>query len=132
MWRFSIAILLALATQLSCETTTHSVPVLGDFNIAHTSATRGWLVLEEGEVIGELVRFDEAEGGRFFYSVRNSLHQEFGLIDEAGRAYRFKPHQAEPDWVGTGAVLAGVRQILGSNEASELREVDIAELKQPR
>lgn len=132
MWRRSILVLLALATQLSCETTTHSVPVLGDFDITHTSATRAWFVLDQGEIIGELVRFDDAEGVRFFYSVRNPLHQEFGLIDEAGRAYRFRPHQEEPSWVGTGAVLRGVRQILGSSEAAELREIELTELTRTR
>ena len=131
MWRPLLVILAALSASgsfVSCETTTRSVPVFGDFGITHTTATRAWFVVDEGEAIGELVRFEEEQGGRFFYSVRNRLHQEFGLIDEAGRAYRFRAHQPEPTWVSTGAVVEGVREILGSGASTTLREVPLADL----
>lgn len=131
MWRLLLVFLVAFLvarTLVSCETTTRSVPVLGDFDITRATATRAWFVVDQDETVGELVRFEEEQGRRFFYSVRNKLHQEFGLIDEAGRAYRFRAHQPEPTWVSTGAVVEGVRDILGSGATTKLREVQLADL----
>ncbi|MFT6364299.1 MAG: hypothetical protein ACJAZ8_002724, partial [Planctomycetota bacterium] len=63
--------------------------------------------------IGWLVRFQEdGEGGRSFYSVRNLHHQELGLVDTHGRAWRFEPFDREPNWLGSGSVPDGVSRIL--------------------
>lgn len=132
MWRPLLVVLSLLCTQTACETTSRSIPVLGDFDVTHAVATRAFLLVDKNQMVGEVVRFDDLEGGRFFYSVRNPLHQELGLIDETGRAYRFRAHQPEPTWIWTGAVSEGVRRILGAREGSELREVQLADLIRPR
>ena len=70
-----------------------------------------------GEELGFVVRFEEAapdlEGTpRTFLSVRNRHGQELGLVDDLGRAWRYRPHALDPAWVGTGSVAEGVARIL--------------------
>ena len=128
MWRFVLIALLLAFTQSACETTSRSVSLLRDFDVTHAAATRAWIVIDEGRTIGEMVRYDDEAGARFFYSVRNRFHQELGFIDSVGRAYRFRAHQPEPNWTGTGAVIEGVRSILDAGLGSELLEVELAQL----
>jgi hypothetical protein len=58
------------------------------------------------------------------YVVRNPWHQDLGLIDGHGRAYRYVPHLEEPVWVGSGTVSAGARAILGLADDCELIEIE--------
>ncbi len=128
MWRIVLSALFLAFTQSACETTSRSVSLLRDFDVTHAAATRAWIVIDKGEPVGEMVRYDDENGERFFYSVRNPFHQELGFIDSVGRAYRFRAHQPEPSWTGTGAVIEGVRSILEASLESELREVELAQL----
>lgn len=135
MWRPLLVGIVLACTQTGCVTTSRSVSPREEFDVRHAAATRAWLVVDGSQTIGEMVRYDDRAGARFFYSVRNLLHQELGLIDSLGRAYRFRAHQPEPTWTGTGPVLEGVRRILESSSASELREVAVSELllaREPR
>jgi hypothetical protein len=64
------------------------------------------------------VRFeDESAPEHTFFSVRNERHQELGMIDRLGRAFRYRPHERDPEWLGTGTVLDGTRRILGAGTA---------------
>ena len=74
------------------------------------------VVRGEGERVGLVVRFEGDEPGRAHYMVRNIWHQDLGLIDHLGRAYRYVPHRPEPLWVGTGTVEEGVEEILGVDD----------------
>lgn len=117
---------LVLCFAPACETTSRTLPPQADFDLTRAAATRRWDVFVQAERVGEVVRFDDVEGPRFFYSVRNTLHQELGLIDARGRTYRYKAHQPEPDWIGTMTVLEGVEKILGCEARPELRERELA------
>lgn len=86
-----------------------------------------------GKRCGTLIHYQEqgptsSSARRSFYSVRNELDQAIGLIDVHGRAYRFRPHQAEAEWLGTGTVLEGAQRVLGSSGACELVELSLEQL----
>src|SRR5262245_26057068 len=75
--------------------------------------------------LGLVVRCQEHGAARdSVYVVRNPWHQDLGLIDGLGRAYRYLPHEEEPAWVGSGTVLQGAERIL---DASECELVDVSD-----
>lgn len=88
---------------------------------------RAWRIVADGEDRGVVVLFRSADSGTFF-SVRNAWQQDLGLVDEVGRAWAFRAHAAEPEWVGSGSVAQGAGRILGTEEAPELVEVPLATL----
>lgn len=92
-------------------------------------AAEAWVVRQGGELVGSVVRF-EAPGnpGRFLFSVRNRWNQDIGFVDAEGRAWRRVPHR-DDEWIGTGTVPDGARQILGLDPQSELAPVPILELE---
>jgi hypothetical protein len=89
---------------------------------------RAWEVVEASKVIGIVVEFEELGGERQFYSVRNPAHQELGIVDVHGRAWRYRAHNPEPDWLATGTVLEGVRSILGAGFEIQTFEVPVSTL----
>lgn len=123
------ALLLTLA---ACETTRSVLPTSGERTPAHTQATEAWRVVSDGETRGFAVRFEEANGERYFFSVRNANQQELGLVDALGRAYRYRPHREEPEWLGTGTVEDGVRRILELSDGARLDPVALSELTAER
>lgn len=107
----------------ACRTETVSSPVVEESRVTTAPAGTVWEVRERGALVGYVVRFREpGDDGRTFFSVRNPSHQELGLVDEHGRAYRYHPHEREPEWLGSGTVLDGVARILDLGEGAELRE----------
>jgi hypothetical protein len=117
----------------ACRTqTVRESPHLGPGRAAElqpvaSSAVRAFELRVDGEVRGSLVRYEEqGQAARSFFTVRNAQGQAVGLIDAAGRAYRYRPHQREAEWLGTGTVLEGARRILGVESGAELVEVALA------
>jgi hypothetical protein len=97
----------------ACETTERRVPVVSKAPSIRTAAPeRSWEVVERGLAQGYVVLFTGAHEGDQVYAVRNTYHQDVGLIDARGRAYRFLPHHREPAWVGSGTIVQGVARIL--------------------
>lgn len=86
-----------------------------------------WVLRESGRPVGALVRFEEAGGGRFLYSVRDGYGFDRGIVDAEGRAWRFVPH-AEPEWKSTGTVLAGAGAILELPAEPTMQPVDLEAL----
>ena len=41
--------------------------------------------------------------------------------------YRHRPHSDEPEWIGSGTVLFGVRRILGSGAEMHLVDVELVD-----
>jgi hypothetical protein len=124
--------LLALPALLSACGTTRASRNPDTSRVALTRArpVRAWELWEEGKLLGLLVRFEEAGTTiRAFYSVRNREGQELGLVDLEGRAWRHRPHEAEPEWLGSGTVIEGARRILDGHDTSELIEVDLDRLR---
>ncbi len=86
---------------------------------------RTWEVQCGGETLGLVVLFaDRRRTQDSIYVVRNAWHQDLGLIDTLGRAFRYLPHHEEPVWVGSGTIAAGAQHIFGTASACELIELD--------
>lgn len=116
---------LAFATAFGCHTTVRSSPASkGSAAPMLSQARRAWEVVETDRVIGVVVEFNAlGNDPRRFFSVRNAWHQELGLVDAVGRAWRYQPHEVEAEWLGTGTVIEGAARILGSRPDAELVEV---------
>lgn len=121
---------IALASVVACRTTTSSAPPNpGMIAVTHARPVRAWEVWEENRFLGTIVRLEvPGDPGRAFFSVRNREQQELGMIDVEGRAWRYRPHQRELEWLGTGTVLDGARRILGGGTGARLLEVGIERL----
>jgi hypothetical protein len=86
---------------------------------------RAWEVVRAGQSLGHVILFqDRGRIGDSIYIVRNLWHQDLGLIDGLGRAYRYLPHHKEPAWIGSGTIALGAERILGVEETCELVEVE--------
>jgi len=86
---------------------------------------RTWEVRCHGAPLGFVVLFQEYGRARdSLYVVRNPWHQDLGMIDGLGRAFRYVPHREEPVWVGSGTIAAGAREIIGAETECELVELD--------
>jgi hypothetical protein len=110
---FLPAALLLLAAG-ACRTVHIEEPVSISAEMRVGRPGRCWEITDdEGEPIGQLVRFDvQGSPEDSLYMVRNVWHQDLGLIDAHGRAFRYLPHHKEPAWIGCGTVLEGVGHIL--------------------
>jgi hypothetical protein len=121
----SLAILLvALA---ACRTTTESAPAhASEAIVSRALPVEAWELREQGGALGTVLRYVETgDSARSFFSVRDPAGHELGMIDAQGRAWRYRPHRREPEWVGTGTVLRGARAILGGGTASALAPIEL-------
>lgn len=120
-------LLLSLLTAGACrtvETRELERPQVAEVRIG--TRARSWDVYQAGECVGRVVLFQEHGGIRdSVYVVRNPWHQDLGLIDGLGRAYRYLPHHKEPAWVGSGTIALGVERILGPGEPCLLVETEL-------
>lgn len=116
---------LALASVVACRTTSSETPAGGrDVSVTHSQATRVWQLVQMGEPLGVITRYESDEHPpRTFFLVRNMARQDLGLVDALGRAWRYRPHEREAEWVTTGTVLQGALAILGNTGTGELREL---------
>jgi len=122
-------LLLASATFLACaacRTIATSAPASSPVPAVQVGTReRTWEVRSGGEPLGFVVLFQERGLVRdSLYVVRNPWHQDLGMIDGLGRAFRYLPHCEEPVWVGSGTIVAGARVILGAAGECELIELD--------
>ena len=93
--------------------------------ITRTVATRAWQVRDDGVLVGSVLLYsDSAQPEKGYYSVRNPNAQVLGMVDLAGRSWRYRIHEEQPEWLGTGPVVEGVRRILGTSALTSLEEVD--------
>ncbi len=129
--RASMSVLLATALLgCGCRTTsTRDVSSAPAPAVRVGTHARTWEVQCGGEVLGLVVLFaDRRRAQDSIYVVRNAWHQDLGLIDALGRAFRYLPHNEEPVWVGSGTIAAGAQHILGTPSACELIERDEPEV----
>ncbi len=123
--------MLLAALVAGCRVTRRSDPPGIDQTLIHRCvAERGWLVHDgQDRVVGSVVRYEELSGERrFLYSVRNLHGQDMGIVDQLGRAYRYRPH-GDPEWVCTGPVQEGVLAILGQEHTGGLSEIPLEKLE---
>lgn len=123
----SVGALLGLG---SCLTTSTSQPAgLDRAILTSIPVSRAWIVQEDGQTLGSVVRYSGAgNDGQFLYVIRNLWDQDLGVIDERGRAWRRIPHE-DDRWIGSGTVVQGVRQILdtGTNTLMVERPIGAVE-----
>lgn len=123
--------LLLIASLVSCQQVSHRAPP----GLSHAAPTlcrpsSAWEVVHAGSVVGVVVQFsDLQEASRRFFSVRNAHQQELGLVDALGRAWRFRPHGADAECLGSGSMLSGAARILGVDGACQLFEVPLEALE---
>lgn len=97
--------------------------------ITRTMPTRGWEVRDDGRLAGSLLLYSDPEHAETsYYSVRNAQGQVLGMVDFDGRAWRYRLHEEQPEWLGTGTVLEGTRRILGTSALATLEEAELATL----
>ena len=128
MRRFPVLIL-ALLLAPACETTRVKSPVAVPAVARVAQAQRLWEVRAEpgGEPRGYVVWFRSPSAEQdSHHVVRNRWHQDLGLIDGLGRAYRYLPHEEEARWVGSGTVTQGVGRILGLDDPELVEQADFA------
>lgn len=129
--RTQLAILgFAVFSGLGCRTSVHSAPAsTGSAAPTLSQPRRAWEVVDLDRVVGVVVEFDAlGTDPRRFFSVRNTWHQELGLVDAVGRAWRYQPHARDAEWVGTGTIVEGAARILGTRPEAELIEVRLETL----
>lgn len=118
------AALLCLCALLagSCRTVRTTRPVFRSHPPVRISeAARMYAIGAPEEAQGYVVHF--ASDAASVWVVRNRYHQDLGVIDALGRAYRYQPHVDGPVWVGSGSVLRGVQRILAMDARPALTEV---------
>ncbi len=123
------AALALAAAGAGCRTTVSSSPP-GAENafVTRGEATQAWEVSAGGAAVGFLVRYEELRTGRVWFSVRNLHQQEAGIVDADGRAWRHRPHETEPVWIGTGTVRNGIALILGTESETNLADIALDDL----
>lgn len=119
----------ALALSAGCRTIeTRQVSATHTPLVRVGTRARSWEVRDGGELVGQVVLFQEQGFARdSIYVVRNPWQQDLGLIDGLGRAYRYIPYREEPSWVGSGTIAQGVARILDLHADCALIEVDADE-----
>lgn len=125
MNRFALFfLLLAPACQ---STTTSSPPNLHAAVVTHSTPVEAWQMVDDGRVAGFVVRYESNEGkGGAYFSVCNEHAQALGIVATDGRAFRYRAHASEPEWLGTGTVLQGARGILDTSADAALEAIDLA------
>lgn len=111
----------------ACRTTTTSAPVhASEAVVTRSVPVEAWELREREAVLGTILRYVETgRSARTFFLARDREGHELGMIDAQGRAWRYRPHRRDPEWVGTGTVLRGGRSILGGGAASELVPIEL-------
>ena len=111
------------------STTTSSPPNLSSAVMVRAMPHDAWQVVEGEKVVGWIVRYETAVAGdRAYFSVRNVHQQELGVVDLDGRAWRYRAHQRDPEWIGTGTIAGGARGILSASEQAQLVPVGLERL----
>lgn len=112
--------------EIGCRTTTETFPAgLRDVSAARARRTGLWEVRSRERSRGFVARYvEEASPARTYFVVQNAEGQDLGIVDALGRAWRYRPHTQEPDWLTTGTVLAGAEAILDLAGESVLVELE--------
>jgi hypothetical protein len=113
-----------LLAAAACRTTTTERPAARPYVAVEPGvAARTWHVIANDESIGRVVAYESHERPEDpMFVVQNAWSQDLGMIDGLGRAWRFRPHRAEAEWLLTGTGGEGAAALLGAARC-ELREV---------
>jgi len=128
--RLQALVLLACLAPAACTTESQSQSAGRKTAIVtRTLPVRGWEVRDDGRLAGSVLLYTEPGHERTgYYSVRNTQGQVLGMVDFEGRAWRYRLHAQELEWLGTGTVVEGVRRILGTSALAILEQAEIDSL----
>lgn len=123
-------VLLAVLLAPACRITTTSSPSnMGAMIVTRSMPAKAWEVVEGARRVGYVVRYEAPDAAdRAYFSVRNEHGQELGIIDVEGRAWRYRAHASDAEWLGSGTVVQGTRSILEASDRAELDPVDLERL----
>lgn len=127
-------LILPLALLAGCRTTTTSTPAnMGSAIVMRAEPVFAWEMRETDRLVGYVVRFQSGDTApETYYSVRNEHNQELGIVDSSGRAYRYRAHQRDPEWLGTGTVERCAKLVLDTSESARMIATDLARLSEKR
>ncbi|MBI5361730.1 MAG: hypothetical protein HZA53_01035, partial [Planctomycetes bacterium] len=99
----------------ACRTTSATAPAgLREVTATRAKLMQSFEVRSRAVLAGYVLRYaSDEEPPRTYFVVRNREHQDLGLVDALGRAWCYRAHEREPEWITTGTVLQGARAILG-------------------
>jgi hypothetical protein len=128
--RLQPLVLLACLAPAACMTESQSQsPGRKTAIVTRTLPVRGWEVRDDGRLAGSVLLYTEpGHEHTGYYSVRNSQGQVLGMVDFEGRAWRYRLHEEELEWLGTGTVVEGVRRILGTSALALLESAELGSL----
>ena len=128
--RAACGVLVAAVAVIACGCrTTSSTHASSPSRVEATRsvATRTWELRDGSEVLGRVVRMESVDAPEHtFFVVQNREGQDLGIVDDLGRAWRYRVHERDPEWIATGTVLQGARAILEAGAHAELVEVGLA------
>ena len=120
---------LSLLAMTGCITERNVRPVNDPPPIAwETSPDAAWSVEKLDQAAGYVVRYSSGGEDVHYFSVRNLDHQELGMLDSHGRAWRFAPHAREATFLGSGTASEGAARILGLDNSIRLEPISLSEL----
>lgn len=119
---------LVLATLAGCVRTTVDRPGDGGAAVREVPATGAYEVRADGAMVGQVQRYGDAtDPQQHYFVVMNPWGQELGIVDGLGRVWRQRPHQEEPEAIGSGPLAEGVQRLLGLDQPVELVAVERAD-----
>ena len=109
------ALALVVVAQGCVTTVESSPPGIDSLFVTKAIPVRAWFVVSDDRPRGTVVRYETFESPpRIVYFVRNVHHQDLGVIDHLGRAFRYHPHREEAEWLGSsGVALQTLREAHG-------------------
>jgi hypothetical protein len=111
----------ALAAGAGCVETTVERPGASDRGVREVPASGGFEVRAEGALVGQVQRYSNpSDPQQHYFVVMNPWGQELGIVDGLGRVWRRRPHEEEPEAIGSGPLADGVRRLLGLDAPVEL------------
>lgn len=114
-----------LAGAASCVETTVERQDLGDARVREVPATGAFDVRHAGASVGQVQRYGDAnDPQQHYYVVMNPWGQELGIVDGLGRVWQRRPHESEPEAIGSGSLADGVARLLGLAGGVELVAVE--------
>jgi len=129
--RLGLALLLA-ALGMACRTIETKRPIYRSQAARRASPTRMFEVEHEGIAQGYVVLFEAPPLPEdAVYIVRNMHQQDLGVIDALGRAFRYRPHEKEPTWLGSGSIPRGLQRILNTESLPALCEISLPQTPVP-
>ncbi|QDU86119.1 hypothetical protein Pla163_32680 [Planctomycetes bacterium Pla163] len=105
----------------ACVVTETVRPDHGDGRARSLEVAATFDVVASGTIVGQVQQYgDSSSPQKHYFAVMNRWGQELGLVDGLGRIWRHRPHESEPEAVGSGPLAEGVRRLLELADTPQL------------